>query len=71
MMMDLVSLESLNSQTVKVFQSRNGAFGAQDTETPSHALFTIHTGGDMVQDKPKIEDYQITACNDLLQHQLK
>ena len=55
--------------TWKGFQSRNGAYGAQDSEKPSNGIFSIRTGGDMVDDEPKIEDYHVEAFNYLIENQ--
>ncbi len=51
------------------FQSRNGAYGAQDSKDPSDGTCWIRTGGDMVDDDPKIEDYHIEAFNYLIENQ--
>lgn len=55
----------------KGFQSRNGAYGAQDSEAPSNGVFCIRTGGDMVVDEPKIEDYHVKAFNYLVENQIE
>ncbi|MGV6832600.1 MAG: DUF6985 domain-containing protein [bacterium] len=55
--------------TWRGFQSRNGAYGAQDSQSPSNGIFAIRTCGDMVVDEPKIEDYHVEAYNYLIEHQ--
>lgn len=53
----------------KGFQSRNGAYGAQDSENPSNGIFKIRSGGDMVVDQLKIEDYHKKAITYLIDNQ--
>lgn len=53
------------------FQSRNGAYAAQDTATPSNGRCNIRTGGDMVEDEPTIKNYHIEAYNFLIANQEK
>lgn len=53
------------------FQSRNGAYGAQDSEDPSDGTCWVRTGGDMVVDDPKIEDYHEKAFNYLIENQIE
>lgn len=51
------------------FQSRNGAYGAQDSQNPSDGTCYIRTGGDMVVDDPTLEDYHEKAFNYMIENQ--
>ena len=51
------------------YQTRNGAYGAISSDEQSQGICRISTGGDMVQDDPKILESHIKSYEYIINHQ--
>lgn len=60
----------INLSSWKGFQSRNGPYGAKDSENPSDGTCWARTGGDASVEEPQIEDFQTKAYSYLIENQI-